>query len=162
MPVLDSTQALVTSNANRVRSNRTERERTDSSPLARERFREIVRVLDSVAAGDEPHGVSIHDRRWQRIPLTGPILVQPLLDRGGELAVDGGPLVVEGRDLSWGGVSFLHTSPLPHRFAAVTFPFEAESERWIVAQLLWCRFTRTASYCSGGRFTRALPGPPCR
>lgn len=116
------------------------------------RIDEIVELVDAVVDGPAS-GLSIHDRRNQRHEYDGPILVQPL-DAHHVPTRDA--LLVEGRDLSTGGLSFRHAKPLAERFVSVSFPGAGRPNRGLLTELTWCTFTRTGEYLSGGRFLRAL------
>lgn len=120
------------------------------------RIREIAEIVDGLAATWRPIGLSVHDRRWQRVVYEDPLVVYPLARRGEDFTADGPAVLVSGRDLSRGGVSFEHTTPLPQRFVAVTFPSERMDGLAVVTQLTWCRFTRAGHYLGGGRFLRRI------
>jgi hypothetical protein len=120
------------------------------------RIGEIAAIVGTLTATWRPAGLSLWERRWERIAYPHPILVEPLGEVDGRYVPDGERLLVAGHDLSLGGLSFEHDVPLPHRFVALSFPMEPRLTRAIVAQLTWCRFTRSGLYDSGGRFLRTI------
>lgn len=121
------------------------------------RFREIADIVEEVSGRWRPVGLCARDRQWQRIVYEEPIVVRPVVrNAAGSYAVDGPELFVSARDLSRGGISFEHESPLPHRYVAISFPRESFTEVAIVTQLTWCRFTRKGHYLAGGRFLQRL------
>ena len=97
--------------------------------------------------------VVVERRRDQRYPYPHLVTLIPV-------APDGSPLmdqaiVVVGKQLSVGGLSFYHRAPLPQRRAIVVL--EAGGERAaLLVDLSWCRFTRPGWYENGGRFLQAV------
>ncbi len=60
--------------------------------------------------------------------------------------------LVQGSNLSKGGLAFQHLQPIAHQNVALTF-FHSLAEVFTAkANLKWCRFTRSGIYQSGGEF----------
>jgi hypothetical protein len=66
------------------------------------------------------------------------------------------PVVVQGRDISVDGLSFLHGQPLPYRYAAISLR-TAQGVESAICRLTWCRYSREGHYVSGGKFIRHVP-----
>jgi hypothetical protein len=120
-------------------------------------FREIERLVAELAASWHASNQVLQRRRWHRVQFSKPLLITPL--DADENSVDVG-FVVTSRDLSVGGVSFMHERPLIYQKVAVTFPMDDCVSESVVTRLTWCRFTRQGSYLSGGQFIRGITLPP--
>ena len=97
-------------------------------------------------------------RRWHRIAFESPLELTPLDVETEEPCAD--TIDVLGRDLSLGGMSFLHAQPLPFSKAAITFPADHSDVPPVIVRLTWYRFTARGVYQSGGPFVRALETVP--
>ncbi|NOX55047.1 MAG: hypothetical protein GXP27_11550 [Planctomycetes bacterium] len=113
---------------------------------------EVERLLQSLVASWHLTPAILQKRRWHRVIYRKPLVVVPIHEQKWE--AEGEPRIVDGRDLSLGGISFRHIAPLPHRFVALHFRPESRSTPWVVTYLTWCRFTTDGKYLSGGRFVR--------
>ena len=120
------------------------------------RTREIDSLVHSVMATWNASGPLLQKRRWHRILFEKPIVLTPLDEHSGEW--DGQPMVAKGHDISLGGISFSHASPLPFRLVAVTLVRADGRPESVVTRLTWCRFTREGIYRSGGQFLRKIDG----
>lgn len=80
------------------------------------------------------------------------------MDNSGR-TLDGESKLVQGRDISLGGISFTHADPLPCRLVAVTFIQSEDKLDSVVTKLTWCRFMRDGLYRSGGQFLRTVRLP---
>jgi hypothetical protein len=118
------------------------------------RTREIDSLVRSVMATWNGPGALLQKRRWHRILFRKPIVLTPLDEHSGES--DGEPMVAHGHDISLGGISFTHASPLPFRLMAVTLVRADGQPESVVTRLTWCRFTRDGFYRSGGQFLRKI------
>jgi len=99
---------------------------------------------------------TVHSRCAHRVPLPQSICLTGLDDQFRPCAA---PAIVQGRDISVDGLSFLHGQPLPFRYANVALrtPRGIES---IVCRLTWCRYSREGHYITGGKFVRHIPANP--
>jgi len=118
---------------------------------------EVDTLLESlVACWNDPQRI-LQQRRRQRFPFRREIRVTPLNEQTGEPM--GPPFLATGRDISLGGISFVHERPLPFRLVAVMLPSESGEPQSLVTRLNWCRFNREGLYQSGGPFLRVVePG----
>jgi hypothetical protein len=117
---------------------------------------EAERLLGGVVASWHSSLGSLHARRSHRVAFEKPLLITPLDDLTERPAEE--PFVVQARDLSLAGISFVHPRPLASRKVIVQFRVEDPSaEAGILTILRWCRFRRDASYQSGGQFVRVAP-----
>ena len=68
--------------------------------------------------------------------------------------------VLPGKNISGGGLSVFHQQPITER--QVIISFEVGSGQWasLKVDLIWCQFTNTGWYESGGRIIDVLPAPP--
>lgn len=114
----------------------------------------IEELIGSVVASWGGSARLLSQRQSQRLPYRKSILVTPLDERT-EYPI-GKPWTVACRDISFGGISFSHGSPLPHRKVAITFLELSDDAPPIVTRLSWCRFTKEGLYHSGGKFLRTL------
>lgn len=80
-------------------------------------FDEVTRLLDEIAASWQPGGPLVSSRRWHRMRWEQDLPLVPL-DAETEQPVGPG-LVVRCRDISRGGISFVHDDPLPYRKVAL-------------------------------------------
>ncbi|HID21538.1 MAG TPA: hypothetical protein EYP14_03960 [Planctomycetaceae bacterium] len=113
---------------------------------------EVERLLESHVASWHITPALLQKRKWHRVIYRKPLVIVPVNEQTGE--AKGEPRIVDGRDLSLGGLSFRHVTPLPHRFVALHFRPDSQSTPWVVTYLTWCRFTTDGKYLSGGRFVR--------
>jgi hypothetical protein len=99
-------------------------------------------------------------RRWHRMLFEHPLELTPLDPRTEEPCGD--TIDVLGRDVSLGGISFLHPRPLACLKGAISFPPANEDEDVppVIVRLTWCRFTARGIYQSGGPFVRVLDAVP--
>jgi hypothetical protein len=118
---------------------------------------EVERLIESLVASWHASAQLLQNRRWHRTPYRKPLVITPM-DHEADVASAGSRLAT-GRDLSAGGLSFLHKHPLPHRIVAITFGLEPDMPTAIVTRLTWCRFTRWGEYQSGGKFLRTIESP---
>jgi hypothetical protein len=123
---------------------------------------EVERLLGGVVASWHSSLGSLHARRWHRVTYDKPLLITPLDDLTERPAEE--PFLVQARDLSLAGISFVHPRPLASRKVIVQFHVEDSSAggggsagAGILTVLRWCRFRRDASYQSGGQFIRVAP-----
>jgi len=100
-------------------------------------------------------GSLLYVRRSHRVPLVADVCIHGLDDRMQPVTE---PLVVTGRDVSAGGIAFLHQHPLPFRRVAVTLP-TARGMTTVIVRLTWCRFSGQGRYVSGGRIIRTQSEP---
>jgi hypothetical protein len=96
---------------------------------------------------------TIHGRRAHRVPLPQSVCLTGLDDQFRPCAP---PVVVQGRDISVDGLSFLHGQPLPYRYAAISLR-TAQGVESAICRLTWCRYSREGHYVSGGKFIRHVP-----
>ena len=66
------------------------------------------------------------------------------------------PITVVGKNVSDRGIGFFHQQPLPFRRTIVTLGDPGGYSLSLLAELLWCRFTRHGWYDSGGRFLEII------
>jgi hypothetical protein len=117
---------------------------------------EVERLLGGVVASWHSSLGSLHARRWHRVTYDKPLLITPLDDLTERPAEK--PFLVQARDLSLAGISFVHPRPLASRKVIIQFRVEDSSAAaGILTILRWCRFRRDASYQSGGQFIRVAP-----
>ncbi len=104
-----------------------------------------------------PQHEMIERRRDIRYPFPYLVHLAPVGDDG--TTPEGETIVVVGKHLSEGGLSFYHPKPLPHRRMIVSL--QALGGQWIgfLIDLKWCRFTKRGWYESGGRFLDSVPSP---
>ena len=116
-----------------------------------------LRALEAVLAPNlatwHSSDYAIERRDAQRLPLGQDICFIGLND---QFQVTTAPLLMEGRDVSGQGLSFMHSQPITTRFAAVSFRVATGIETAIV-KLSWCRFSRPGQYLSGGKFVKHRP-----
>ena len=93
-----------------------------------------------------------------RIPLNQMVSLVPLDEAG--VPIIEKALVLPGKNISGGGVSVFHQSPIKER--RVIISFELAPGKWasMKVDLLWCQFTRSGWYESGGRVIDILAEPP--
>lgn len=96
---------------------------------------------------------TVHGRQSHRVPLQQSVCLTGLDNQFRPAAA---PIVVQGRDISVDGLSFLHGQPLPFRYATVSLQ-TARGVESIVCRLTWCRYSREGHYISGGKFVRHTP-----
>lgn len=133
-----------------------------TNPLAAQSV--VPHVLDHVEHLVAELAASWHDRRklvlprrWHRAKYESSIALTPIDEHTFEPR--GEAFLCEGRNISPGGVAFVHAQPLPHRLVAITFPArDGRALACLATRLNWCRFTRHGMYHSGGKFLRPLPG----
>jgi hypothetical protein len=113
---------------------------------------EIDRLVASVIATWNGRSPLLQKRRWQRILYDKPVVLTPLDEISG--ATKGESMLAHGHDISLGGISFTHSTPLPYRLIAVTLPRGDGRSESVVTRLTWCRFTLDGVYRSGGKFLR--------
>lgn len=104
-----------------------------------------------------PKHEMIERRRDTRYPF--PYLVHLTPVGRDKTTPEGETIVVVGKHLSEGGLSFYHPKPLPHRRMIVSL--QALGGEWMgfLIDLKWCRFTKQGWYESGGRFLDSVPSP---
>ncbi len=98
----------------------------------------------------QPQGQVLPLRRWQRVRYDHSVLLTPFDETFTNRV--GSSVMVDGRDISYGGFSFRHLEPLAERFVVVTFPMESSNKVHRAMRLGWCRFLRRGIYESGGKF----------
>lgn len=118
------------------------------------KLREIETLIASVVASWQ-RGRAVDGRRWHRAVYGQPIAITPL-DEAAERPI-GPARVAHGRDISPGGIAFLHREVLPFRHVAVTFLDGTALLQSVAVRLTWCRFSSDGVYKSGGKFLRLLP-----
>ena len=121
------------------------------------RIRGLDGLLESVLASWHNSRQILQVRRWHRLEYAQPLCLTPL-DENEQLCDES--WLVDGRDLSLGGLSFRHRRALVCRKAAVTFLLDADEIESVVVRLTWCRFTQAGIYESGGPFVRRLAEAP--
>lgn len=119
------------------------------------RLGEIDGMVDALMASWHSSRQVLHARRWHRFQYRKPVALRAL-DPVSEEPV-GEAMLAFGRDISRGGISFVHDKPLPCRLVAITFELNDGTQASIVTELKWCRFTREGHYQSGGQFLRTAP-----
>jgi hypothetical protein len=119
---------------------------------------ELERLLNRAGASWHSSPQLIEHRAGHRVRYTRPVLITPLDSEAQEPVA--APFLVTARDLSPGGLSFLHRDPLACRLVAVRFPAIDAFTDAVLTRLNWCRFTREGLYQSGGTFLRAVRLPP--
>jgi hypothetical protein len=122
-----------------------------AGPSILPRTREIDNLVQSVTATWNGPCPLLQKRRWHRVLFDRPIVLTPM---DGE--AQGQPMVARGHDISLGGISFFHASPLPFRLVAVTLLRSDGDLESVMTRLTWCRFNRDGRYRSGGRFLRKI------
>lgn len=120
-------------------------------------FHEVERLVGELASSWSDSASILQSRQWHRIAFCEPIAMTPLDEETGEPIDD--QVVVVGRDISLGGVSFIHLRPLPFRRVALSFVGGADEQKSVVTELTWCRFRRDRTYIGGGRFLRTIHLP---
>ncbi|MGE3315005.1 MAG: hypothetical protein AB7O26_07790 [Planctomycetaceae bacterium] len=116
------------------------------------RLGEIDGMVDALMASWHSSRQVLHARRWHRFNYRKPIAITPLDDASEEPI--GETMLAFGRDISRGGISFVHDKPLPCRRVAISFQLNDGTHASIVTELKWCRFTLEGHYQSGGQFLR--------
>ncbi len=122
------------------------------------RLQGLEALFDSVVASWHNSRQILQARRWHRIAYPRPIGLTPL--DAATLHPAGPTCVVQGRDLSVGGLSFSHRSTLACRLAAVTLWLNEHDCETVAVRLTWCRFTAQGVYQSGGSYLRRLETRP--
>lgn len=97
-------------------------------------------------------------RSESRLPFHRPVRVTPL---GEDLGAFDGAVsdTITGytRDISPGGVGFLHDHPLATRRVLLTFDLLDGELLSLVVELTWCRYLGDFWYSSGGRLVAVAP-----
>lgn len=106
---------------------------------------QVMRVLGRLY----PEGHA-EQRRSQRFAYPRLITLLPVSVEGSFPC--GEPIVVAGKSISAGGLSFFHPQPLPFRKVAAVLDDADPEQQGFLIDLDWCRFTRHGWYESGGRF----------
>jgi hypothetical protein len=119
-----------------------------------ERIHEATSYVETLVASWNGPTTVVERRRWHRVPYDRLIQITPLDDSTNEPT--GPPQLVTGRDISLGGVSFMHREPLACRKVACAFNPNSRSPESVVVRLTWCRFTKDGFYQSGGQFVQAV------
>ena len=122
------------------------------------RLQGLETLFDSVVASWHNSRQILQARRWHRIAYPQPICLTPLDEA--TLHARGPTCLVEGRDVSIGGLSFSHRTTLECRLAAVTLWFNEHDCETVAVRLTWCRFTARGVYQSGGSYLRRLETRP--
>lgn len=130
------------------------RETASSNEAVLQRIHEVTTYVETLVASWNGPSTFVERRRWHRIPYHQNILVTPLHDETNE--PNGPPLLLPGRDISLGGVSFAHKDPLPYRKVACTFDRTSGCRESVIVKLTWCRFTKEGCYQSGGQFVQSI------
>lgn len=141
--------ALVPEQENKTASNP---QRKPSTPL--ERLTRIHHHLRQITASWEPNGSTLEPRKLHRMTFTERLILTPMCESS--LQPTGDSLLIQGHDLSLGGLSFSHRNPLIFSEVAITFLQPDNSSVTIATKLNWCRFSRQGIYFSGGQFLRLL------
>ena len=118
---------------------------------------EFKRLIETTVASWESSPKVLQTRSWHRIQFRKPILMTPLDEQTHRPA--GESQVVTGRDISLGGLSFIHTEPVAHRMVAITFLPETDLTALpesVVMNLTWCRYCQDGVLLSGGSFVREI------
>jgi len=104
-----------------------------------------------------PRRQLVERRREHRYPYPCLLPLTPVAADG--ITPAGESVVVVGKHLSERGLSFYHTSPIPHR--RVIASLETTHGTWVgfLVDLTWCRFTRHRWYESGGKFLQTVASP---
>lgn len=89
-------------------------------------------------------------RRGHRRSLEMTIQLQPLDEQTEQPC--GQAVVVQTRDISAAGFSFLHAEPLAFRKVLAEFTRPDGQVARLVTRLTWCRYRKPGQYESGGRF----------
>jgi len=116
-----------------------------AAPDPRAHVHTVIRLLLQRTTG-------VERRRERRYPFPHLVTLVPVAPDGAHLNNE--TIVVVGKQLSVGGLSFYHRQPIPYRRAVVVF--EVGSHRTaLLMDLNWCRFARRGWYENGGRFLQA-------
>ena len=115
----------------------------------------MARVVEpgSVRASWHKPESLIHNRCGHRFAFSGKLSILGLerCESDGAFRAASDLIAAQGRDISAGGISFRHESPIPHRYVAISIR-SSEGPETLVAKLTWCRYSRKGHYVSGGRF----------
>ncbi|MDZ4820786.1 MAG: hypothetical protein SGJ20_17615 [Planctomycetota bacterium] len=103
-----------------------------------------------------PHGLAQDRRRDVRYPYPHLIYITAVGDDDCPMEES---LVVTGKHLSEGGLSFYHPEPISYRRVIASLDTGNGKFLGILLDLCWCRFTRQGWYESGGRFIRIVQSP---
>ena len=115
-------------------------------------MKEVERLLQELLASWRPAVTVLERRKDHRVRLSRVLELTPV-EALSETPI-AQAITVLGRDLSLGGVSFLHSAPLPYRKVAISFEPGVVDADLVIVRLTWCRFTHRGHYESGGRFIR--------
>ena len=126
-------------------------------PRILQAIREIESLVDGASASWHTSAQVMQSRGLHRFAYCKPLWITPVDELAEQPSCDA--IVVDGRDLSPGGVSFVHVAPLPYRIVVVTFQSADGRRASVLTRLNWCRFTRDGRYQSGGRFLRLFELP---
>lgn len=148
-----STEKLDLENGLRIRNSESDVAATTDEAILR-RVHEVTSYVETLVASWNGPKTVVERRRWHRIPYQRPILLTPLHDETDEPI--GEAFLVQGRDISLGGVSFAHLRPLACRKVACTFDPNSGCRDSVIVRLTWCRFTTEGCYQSGGQFMQTI------
>lgn len=114
-----------------------------------------LHVVTGLAASWHPVGRTIQLRRWHRVPVQIPIIVTAWEEDGAATRHRRWTGLM--RDVSPGGLSFTHASPIScRRVAVLVDEDESKKPAGVIVRLSWCRFTKSGVYQSGGAAMRSL------
>lgn len=122
---------------------------TEKIPCLR-RIPELNQLADTIVASWYLEPSTISSRKWHRIPLKRSIGLAMFNPKTKQLESE--LEIVEGRNLSIEGISFLHHSPIYSRDVAVTFDLQKSVKEFLVVRLAWSRFSENQTFQSGGKF----------
>src|SRR5690348_12302708 len=119
-------------------------------------YADTKEAITSLVRGliEQSHHEFVVERRQQhRHPLTTPVNITPLGQDQQPLGDEFSALTY---DISTAGISFLHTTPVEHRYLMVRFPQVAPGPRGLVVEVL--RWTEAGPFwIIAGRFRTILP-----